>query len=43
MRRGEASTSHSSEVAVTRVALVVLNTFLGLTATMGGMGLLLGW
>jgi hypothetical protein len=30
-------------IAVTRVALVVLTTFLGLTAVAGGLGLLLGW
>jgi hypothetical protein len=41
MTLGEAHTSHSGDVAVTRVALVVLNTFLGLTAVVGG--LLLGW
>jgi hypothetical protein len=28
---------------VTRAALVVLNAFLGLTAVVGGLGLLLGW
>jgi hypothetical protein len=43
MRRGDANTCHSGVIAVTRVALVVLNTFLGLTAVVGGLGLLLGW
>jgi hypothetical protein len=43
MRRGDANTCHSGVIVVTRVALVVLNTFLGLTAVVGGLGLLLGW
>jgi hypothetical protein len=43
MTLGDAHKSHSGDVAVTRVALVVLNTFLGLTAVVGGLGLLLGW
>jgi hypothetical protein len=43
MTHGDEHTSHSVDVAVTRVALVVLNTFLGLTAVVGGLGLILGW
>jgi hypothetical protein len=43
MRQGDANTYHSGDIAVTRVALLVLNTFLGLTAVVGGLGLLLGW
>jgi len=43
MRQGDAHTSHGGNIAVRRAALVVLNTFLGLTAVVGGLGLLLGW
>jgi hypothetical protein len=43
MTLGDAHASHSGDVGVTRIALVVLNAFLGLTAVVGGLGLLLGW
>jgi hypothetical protein len=43
MRQGDANTCHCGDIAVTRAALVALNAFLGLTAAVGGLDLLLGW